>query len=76
MADIVLTGRLAGIALELDDTTYAALMEHLESGTSAEWLAETLSGAGYPVSASTIRTQRRSWQATGRYRKAMEENCE
>lgn len=36
------------------------LRAHLLSGTSAEWLADTLCGFGYTISATTIRTYRRS----------------
>lgn len=37
----------------------AAFLEHLEGGTSADYLADWLKRAGHKVSATTIRTFRR-----------------
>jgi hypothetical protein len=42
-------------ALERD-----AFYPHLIGHTSAEWLADTLTGSGYKISATSIRTYRRS----------------
>lgn len=44
----------------LDGRTRDALREHLLGGTSAEWIATTLRAHTYVISASTIRTYRRS----------------
>lgn len=57
------TGRLAQILDDLDEPTRAALTAHLEANTSAEWLSIVLTEAGHPISASSIRTQRRTWAA-------------
>lgn len=35
------------------------LLAHIDGGTSSEWLAETLTKAGYPVSATTVKRTRR-----------------
>ena len=42
-----------------------AFMPHILGTTSAEYLADWLSRAGWPVSASTIRTYRRSLRQIG-----------
>lgn len=39
--------------------------DHLFGGTSADWLATTLRKWGHDVSATTIRTYRRSLRQTG-----------
>lgn len=38
----------------------AAALPHLLGDSSADWLARTFTKAGHPISASTIRTYRRS----------------
>jgi hypothetical protein len=40
-------------------TAYDPLVEHLLGGTSADWLAETLTEHGAPVGATTIKAYRR-----------------
>lgn len=45
---------------ELSPASQAALRAHLLGGTSADWLATTLRDEGFPISATTIRTYRRS----------------
>lgn len=35
-------------------------IKHVQGGTSAEWLARTLTAHGFPVGATTIKTYRRS----------------
>lgn len=57
-----LTGRLLEIVSELEEAEGNAVMQHLAGDTSAEWLSSVLTDAGYPVSATTIRTQRRAWR--------------
>lgn len=59
-----LRGRLAEIYEELDPGERDALMDHLEQGTSAEWLAAVLTRNGHKVSQTTIRAQRRAWKNT------------
>ena len=44
----------------MTETTRAAFLHHLLGDTSAEYLADWLARSGTPVSASTIRTYRRS----------------
>jgi hypothetical protein len=46
----------------LSPVSQSALRAHLLGGTSAEWLAKALTEEGYRISASTIRTYRRSLQ--------------
>lgn len=43
----------------LSPETRALLTERLASDLSAEWLADTLTTAGFKISASSIRTYRR-----------------
>lgn len=38
-----------------------AFLEHLVGGTSAEWLAGWLKRAGHPVSATTLKVYRRTF---------------
>ena len=57
--------KLAVVLNELSEEASAVVEEHLLGGCSAEWLAEQLTDTGYPVSASTIRTQRRAWRREG-----------
>lgn len=51
---------LSSVWNQLTAEERAALHAHLLGGTSAEWLSSTLSRFGFPVSATTIRTYRRS----------------
>lgn len=44
----------------LSPATARLLTKHLLGGTSADWLAKTLRDEGFSVSASSIRTYRRS----------------
>lgn len=50
-----------------------ALLGHLLSDTSAEWLATTLTEEGHPVSASTIRAYRRRRSITESYNHSITE---
>lgn len=43
----------------------AALREHLLGGTSADWLATVLTGSGWRVGATTIKTYRRALRQAG-----------
>jgi hypothetical protein len=52
--------RLEAIWEALGPRAREALRKHLLGGTSADWIASTLRESGYPISASTIRTYRRS----------------
>jgi len=52
------TGRLADILVALEPRGRVLLKMHLLSGTSADWLAVTLTSEGYPIGASTIRSYR------------------
>jgi hypothetical protein len=45
---------------KLSDRERDLFFDHLYGGTSADWLATTLRKYGHDVSASTIRTYRRS----------------
>jgi hypothetical protein len=49
----------------MDDPTREAFQSHLLGDTSAEYLADWLTRAGTPVSASTIRTYRRLLRQSG-----------
>lgn len=51
---------LAGVWGDLTGQERALLRQHLMGGTSAEWLADTLREFGYTISATTIRSYRRS----------------
>jgi hypothetical protein len=51
---------LASIWSHLTAQERAALRPHLLGSTSAEWLSRTLTAFGFPISATTIRTYRRS----------------
>jgi hypothetical protein len=44
----------------LSPALQGALKSHLLGGTSAEWLAKTLTEEGFRISATTIRTYRRN----------------
>lgn len=50
----------------MDDPTRDAFRTHLLADTSAEYLARWLARNGTPVSASTIRTYRRSLRPSGK----------
>lgn len=52
------TGRLAEVLKAVNPNARKALEKHLLGGTSADWLSTILTGEGYPVSASTIRSYR------------------
>lgn len=58
-------GRLRAAWDAMTDTTRAAFRLHLFGETSAEYLAGWLRRYGTPVSASTIRTYRRSLRPPG-----------
>lgn len=62
--DLLLPGAppplLAAVWEALTAEERAALLPHLLGPTSAEWLAGTLNGCGFSISATTIRTYRRS----------------
>jgi hypothetical protein len=52
--------RIADIWSRLTATEKAALQPHLLGATSAEWLADLLTRHRLPISATTIRTYRRT----------------
>jgi len=56
---------LTAIWNRLTATDRNALLPHLIGSTPAEWLASVLSDKGYAISASTIRTYRRSLRQNG-----------
>lgn len=58
--DMKLYGRLAEVWDEIPGSAREPLKEHLLGGTSAEWIAQTLTSEGHPIGASTIRTWRRN----------------
>jgi hypothetical protein len=58
--------RLAVAVDTMDDRTREVFLTHLFSDTSAEYLASWHTRSGTPVSASTIRTYRRSLHPSGR----------
>lgn len=58
-------GRLGAAWASMTEVTRAAFRPHLLGETSAEYLAEWLGRYGTPVSASTIRTYRRSLRQNG-----------
>ncbi len=51
---------LAGVWGALTAQERHLLLAHLEGGTSADWLADTLRSFGHQISPTTIRTYRRS----------------
>lgn len=51
---------LQALLSELTAPQRAALVAHLIGGTSADWISNTLRDFGHSVSATTIRTYRRS----------------
>ena len=54
-------GRKLSAAFEaMNEPEREAFVDHLNSNTPAQWLAEVLTAHGHPVSASTIRSYRRS----------------
>lgn len=60
------TGKLKDIINDLSKSYGEALepfLKHLSGGTSAEWLADTLTEAGYPIGATTIKSYRRKLRA-------------
>lgn len=57
--------KLAGAWQALTGEYKEAFAAHLFGDTSAEWLADWLTRFGHPVSASTIRTYRRSLRQSG-----------
>lgn len=53
---------LADALAKMDDQTREAFLEHLDGGTSANWLSDWLTRFGAPVSPTTLkgaRAQRR-----------------
>ena len=53
-------GRLAEILASITPEANDALVEHLLGGTSANWIAATLTSEGYPIGSTTIRFYRQS----------------
>jgi hypothetical protein len=58
--------RLTDAVNAMTEVTRAAFLPHLLGETSAEYLADWLTRYGTPVSASTIRTYRRSLRQSRR----------
>lgn len=56
---------LEAVCAALSPEAREAFEAHLLGGTSADWLATTMRDAGHKLSASTIRTYRRSLRQTG-----------
>lgn len=56
---------LSSVWSQLSPAAKAALRSHLLAGTSAEWLAITLTNAGYRIGASSIKAYRRSLRQEG-----------
>lgn len=50
---------------EVPGPARGSLKDHLLNGTSADWLARSLTEAGYPIGATTIKTYRRSLRQNG-----------
>lgn len=60
------TGKLLDILEDLEagyGEALEPLLGHLAGGTSAEWLAETLTEAGAPIGPTTIKQYRRKLRA-------------
>lgn len=60
-------GRMAEVLEEIQrqrPTAYDPVVEHLLGGTSAEWLAKTLSQNGHRIGATTIKSYRRDIAAS------------
>lgn len=60
-------GRMAQVLNEIgqrDSKAHDALVEHLLGGTSAEWLAKTLTSNGHRIGATTIKSYRRDIAAS------------
>lgn len=59
-------GRIRAVfdALETEEKQ-EAFLRHLLGGTSAEWLADTLTLAGYPLGQTTIKSYRRALREAG-----------
>lgn len=55
----LLAERLTEIRRNEGTTVVDLLIKHIESGTSANKISKTLGAHGYPVSATTIKEQRR-----------------
>lgn len=54
------TGKLGALRAKVTKAEWREINRHLNGDTPAEWLSETLTKNGHPISASTIRTQRRT----------------
>lgn len=61
------TGKLKDIIDTLSESfgpeAMDPLLAHLQGGTSAEWLADTLTEAGHPIGVTTIKQYRRKLRA-------------
>lgn len=57
------TGKLKEVLESLPQPYADAALNHLNGGTSAEWLASVLTDAGYPIGATTIKQYRRKMRA-------------
>lgn len=53
------TGKLKEVLEALPQPYDKAARNHLDGGTSAEWLATTLTEAGFPIGATSIKSYRR-----------------
>lgn len=59
------TGRLAEVLDQLGDEERDSVVAHLTGGSSASWLARTLSKHGHPIGATTIKDYRAVLRETG-----------
>ena len=57
--------RLEAIYGSLEAGERAALLAHLLGGTSAEWLAQTLTECGHPIGRSSIKRTRQKLKEGG-----------
>lgn len=53
-------GRLLEMVTELTHEEAFAFWEHMNGGTSADWLARTLTRAGHPIGATTLKAYRQA----------------
>lgn len=51
--------KIEQIRERIDDAVRARLDQHIAGGTSAEWIASTLTRNGYPIGATAIKDERR-----------------
>lgn len=52
------TGVLATILNSVDSETHDLILSHLKGGTSAVWLSQVLTEAGFTISPTTLKEQR------------------